>query len=127
MRVLPIDVSAFSQVLCVGVRPKMFRETADSEPRQRTGSDGVTPQWTAEILFRGDEDQKSDLEEVTLTQTSKPEIDGPIEFTGLVGVSWTMGDRHGIAFRADSISKAGESAPARPARQAQTEQKGSES
>lgn len=109
MRVLPIDVSAFTGgVVCVGVRPKLFRETADSEPRQRTDTQQV-PQWSCEILFRGAEDQKSDLEEVTITSTSRPEVDGPVEFDSLVGVSWSMGDRSGIAFRADNIRNAGAS------------------
>lgn len=109
MREIPIDTSVFTQVLVAGIRPKLRRAEGETEFHQRGDPRTGEPQWVAEVLFRRSEDERSEFEEVTVTASDRPTVEGPAQLSGLVGIPYSFNGNSGVSFRADSISNAGTS------------------
>lgn len=116
----------------ISVSPRVNRETGEI----RTDRDNV-PQFELEVLHRpAEETAPAEVVRIRLSASEAPEFEPMTRITprNLTAIFWQFNDRAGVSLscseavpaRAESISKAGESTSARPGRQAQTEQKGSE-
>lgn len=116
MREIPIDTSVFTQVFVAGVRPKLRRAEGETEFHQRGDPRTGEPQWVAEVLFRRSEDERSEFEEVTVTASDRPAVEGPAQLSGLVGIPYSFNGNSGVSFRADAIQPARTNTP-RPSQQ----------
>lgn len=105
MRTIPVDQSALGDLMVVGVRPKMVRPDGQGEAHQKGNADGV-PQWTVETLMRGRDEEASELLNVTVAASEKPEIEGSARFEGLVAIPWEFSGRSGVALTAAAVMSA---------------------
>lgn len=105
MRTIPVDQSALGDLMVVGVRPKMVRPDGQTEAHQKGNADGI-PQWTVETLRRGQDEEASELLNVTVTASEKPDVDGPARFEGLVAIPWEFSGRSGVALTAAAVVSA---------------------
>lgn len=106
MRQIPVDQAALGGLVAVGVRPKMVRpDGGQGEPHQKGNADGL-PVWSVEVLKRGDAEEASELLNVSVASSTRPEAEGPVTFSGLAGIPWNFNGKSGVAFVADSVAPA---------------------
>ncbi|WP_254885782.1 hypothetical protein [Streptomyces sp. NA02950] len=113
MQTFPVDVARLGTLMCVvppepRVDPTTGQVRTDREGR-RLNVVGVS--------VRQSEGRRADVIEVAVPGEAPAVAEGMrISIDGLVAVSWSMGDRHGISFRATAITPAngGKSTPGGP-------------
>ncbi|ETA04226.1 hypothetical protein E0F15_08865 [Frankia sp. B2] len=100
MRVIPVDVTAFSVVTAMGpAAPVIDRESGS----QRGNADGL-PLWTVPVAVAM-ADGTAEVITVRIAGEAPTVQPGtPVRLTGLVGRSWQMQGRHGISYSAASIT-----------------------
>lgn len=103
MRQIPVDQAALGGLVAVGVRPKMIRpDGGQGEPHQKGNADGL-PVWSVEVLRRGDAEEASELLNVSVASSTKPDVEGPASFANLRAMPWSFNSKSGVAFVADSV------------------------
>lgn len=103
MQSIPVDSARLGTMTCI-VAPEARlanRETGEV----KTNRDGV-PVFTVGVAVR-QEGRRASIIEISVTGEPAGVAEGVrVNVTGLVAFSWAMGDRHGLSFRADSITPA---------------------
>ncbi|WP_018640608.1 hypothetical protein [Parafrankia elaeagni] len=105
MRVIPIDMAAFTVVLAMGPAAPVMEPDARGKQIQKANADG-------ELMFQvpvvvGLVDGPASVITVKVAGAAPVvQVGAPVVITGLVGRAWEMGGRHGIAFSATSIRPA---------------------
>ena len=102
MRNIPVDQAALGDLMVVGVRPKMVRPDGQAEAHQKGNADGI-PQWTVETLRRGQDEEASELLNITVAASEKPGVEGPARFEGLTAIPWEFSGRSGVALTASAV------------------------
>ncbi|MDH6137460.1 hypothetical protein P3T37_006892 [Kitasatospora sp. MAA4] len=109
MQSIPVDGARLGAMTCI-VAPEVRianRETGEV----KTNRDGV-PVFTVGVAVR-QEGRRASIIEISVTGEPAGVTEGVrVDVTGLMAFSWAMGDRHGLSFRADSITPAAPPAPA---------------
>ncbi|WP_395294739.1 hypothetical protein ACF9IK_15175 [Kitasatospora hibisci] len=110
MQSIPVDGTRLGTMTCI-VAPEARvanRETGEV----RKDRDGQTV-YTVGVAVRQD-GRRASIIEISVSGEPAGVVEGvQVHVTGLTAFSWAMGDRHGLSFRADSITPA--PAPAAPA------------
>jgi hypothetical protein len=97
MQRIPVDLSG-CLVLCTEVPVPKVRDG-----RQRTDAQSGVPLFTVGVCVI--QARASDVVAVTVAGEPAGLVPGrPVAVVGLVAMPWEQGDRHGVAFRADSIA-----------------------
>ncbi|GAA2131030.1 hypothetical protein GCM10009760_04270 [Kitasatospora kazusensis] len=111
MQSIPVDGTRLGTMTCI-VAPEVRianRETGEVKKDR----DGQTV-YTVGVAVR-QEQRRASLIEISVSGEPVGVTEGVrVAVTGLTAFSWAMGDRHGLSFRADSITPA-PAAPAAPA------------
>ncbi|GAA1982217.1 hypothetical protein [Kitasatospora viridis] len=112
MQSIPVDTARLGTMTCI-VAPEVRlanRETGEV----RTTREGV-PVYTVGVAVR-QEGRRASIIEVSVNGEPAGITEGTrVTLTGLVAFSWAMGDRHGLSFRAESITPAPTAPAATPA------------
>jgi hypothetical protein len=96
MQRIPVDVGRCQVLVSEVPRPRM------RDGRQRTDRSG-TPEWVVGLCVM--QQSRSDVIPVTVVgEPSGLGIGRPVVVVGLIAIPWENEGRHGIAYRADSIS-----------------------
>lgn len=111
MQSIPVDGTRLGTMTCI-VAPEARvanRETGEI----KTNRDG-TPVFTVGVAVR-QEGRRASIIEISVTGEPVGITEGVrVEVAGLTAFSWAMGDRHGLSFRADTITRALPGVPAAP-------------
>ncbi|TQF05414.1 hypothetical protein E6W39_28240 [Kitasatospora acidiphila] len=103
MQSIPVDITRLGTMTCI-VAPEVRlanRETGEV----KTNREGV-PVYTVGVAVR-QEGRRASIIEISVNGEPVGVAEGVrVTVTGLVAFSWAMGDRHGMSFRADSITPA---------------------
>lgn len=102
MQSIPVDVGRLGSLLCVvEPAPKLVSvETGEV----KTDRDGRTV-WTVGLAVREGSGRRASIVEVSVPGEPVGVVVGmPVQVTDLVAVSWQMGDRHGVSFRASAVT-----------------------
>ncbi|MGC0311957.1 hypothetical protein [Kitasatospora acidiphila] len=112
MQSIPVDITRLGTMTCI-VAPEVRlanRETGEV----KTNREGV-PVYTVGVAVR-QEGRRASIIEISVTGEPVGVAEGVrVNVSGLVAFSWAMGDRHGMSFRADSITPAPPATPPVPA------------
>jgi hypothetical protein len=108
---LPIDTHGLR---FLAVAPsEMVREHEEGKPREarkpRTNDQGEVLHSVQLVVMGGGE---ADVIRVTVAGEPKVQEGQAVEVAGLTALPWAMGERHGVAFRADRVAP--QSTPAKP-------------
>ncbi|MEU1804342.1 hypothetical protein [Streptomyces sp. NPDC019937] len=109
MQSIPVDTSRLGVLRCaVGPEPKI----ADFESKEvKKDRDGNTI-YTVAVTVR-QERRRVSVIEIAVSGEPKGVMEGSeVRVTGLEAFAWTMGDRHGVSFRAAAITPVPAPAPA---------------
>ncbi|GAA0931079.1 SCO3933 family regulatory protein [Streptomyces rhizosphaericus] len=101
MQSIPVDTSRLGVLRCaVGPEPKI----ADFESKEvKKDRDGNTI-YTVAVTVRQDGRRVSVIE-IAVPGEPKGVVEGSeVRVTGLEAFAWSMGDRHGVSFRASAIT-----------------------
>ncbi|MGK4582558.1 SCO3933 family regulatory protein [Kitasatospora sp. HPMI-4] len=109
MQSIPVDVARLGTMTCI-VAPEARlanRETGEIKKDR----DGQTV-FTVGVAVR-QEGRRASIIEISVSGEPVGVTEGVrVAVSGLVAVSWAMGDRHGLSFRADAITPTPAAAPA---------------
>lgn len=112
MQSIPVDITRLGTMTCI-VAPEVRlanRETGEV----KTNREGV-PVYTVGVAVR-QEGRRASIIEISVTGEPVGVAEGVrVTVSGLVAFSWAMGDRHGMSFRAESITPAPPATPPAPA------------
>ncbi|WP_018636051.1 hypothetical protein [Parafrankia elaeagni] len=102
MRVIPIDVAAFTVTLAMGPAAPVMEMDKKS---QRANTDGEAL-YQVPVAF-GMSDGTASVVNVRVAGAAPTvQVGAPVVITGLVGRVWEMGGRHGISYSAASVRPA---------------------
>ncbi|MCC9310717.1 hypothetical protein LN042_27215 [Kitasatospora sp. RB6PN24] len=111
MQSIPVDITRLGTMTCI-VAPEVRmanRETGEV----KTNREGV-PVYTVGVAVR-QEGRRASIIEISVNGEPAGVAEGVrVTVTGLMAFSWAMGDRHGMSFRADSITPAPPVTPPAP-------------
>ncbi|WP_063735805.1 hypothetical protein [Streptomyces sp. RTd22] len=106
MRNIPVDVARLGTLMCVvPPEPRVNPETG----QVRTDRDGRTT-YVVGVSVRQPDTRRADVISVVVSGAEPPAIaeGARVRVTDLVAISWEMGDRHGMSYRAAAITSADE-------------------
>ncbi|MEU6080109.1 hypothetical protein [Streptomyces sp. NPDC047108] len=109
MQSIPVDTSRLGALMCV-VKPEP--KIADFEKQEvKKDRDGNTI-YTVAVTVRQDGRRVSVIEIAVTGEPKGIEEGMTVKVTGLEAFAWSMGDRHGISFRAAAVTPVPSGAPA---------------
>lgn len=101
MQSIPVDVSRLGVLRCAVAPEKKLSNYETQEVKK--DRDGNTV-YTVAVMVRQDGRRVSVIE-VAVSGEPKGVVEGAeVRLTGLEALAWSMGDRHGISFRAAAIT-----------------------
>lgn len=108
MQSIPVDPSRLGTMTCIVAPEARLANRETGEVRKDREGNTV---FTVGVAVR-QEGRRASVIEISVSGEPVGVVEGVrVNVTGLVAVSWSMGDRHGMSFRADAITPA----PAAPA------------
>ncbi|MFE2534220.1 hypothetical protein [Streptomyces sp. NPDC059371] len=101
MQSIPVDTARLGVLRCaIAPEAKISNFETQEVKRDRDGN----PVWTVAVTVRQD-GRRISVIEIAVTGQPKGIDEGRIvKVTGLTAFMWSMGDRHGVSFRADAIT-----------------------
>ncbi|SFD21236.1 hypothetical protein [Streptomyces aidingensis] len=101
MQSIPVDTSRLGVLRCaVAPEVKISNYETGEVKKDREGN----PVWTVGVLVRQD-GRRASVIEVAVTGEPKGIEEGTaLAITGLEAFAWSMGERHGVSFRAAAIT-----------------------
>jgi hypothetical protein len=101
MQSIPVDTARLGVLRCaIAPEAKITNTETQEVKRDRDGN----PVWTVAATVRQDGRRISVIEIVVSGQPRGIEEGQIVKVTGLTAFAWSMGDRHGLSFRADAIT-----------------------
>ncbi len=94
---LRVDVSEVTFLLVRDASP-----VVDFNTKQAKADEDGVPLWEVQVVAL----MPGEAEILKVRVPGRPEgltVNGPVRLEGLTAQPWTMGDRHGVAFRAASV------------------------
>ncbi|WP_329019165.1 SCO3933 family regulatory protein [Streptomyces sp. NBC_00690] len=101
MQSIPVDTARLGVLRCA-IAPEVKYSNAETKEvkKDRDGN----PVYTVAVTVRQD-GRRISVVEIAVTGEPKGVTEGSeVRVTGLTAFAWSMGDRHGISFRADAIT-----------------------
>ncbi|WP_217549058.1 hypothetical protein [Streptomyces sp. GbtcB6] len=103
MQSIPVDTARLGVLRCaIAPEAKITNTETQEVKRDRDGN----PVWTVAVTVRQDGRRISVIEIAVSGQPRGIEEGQILKVTGLTAFMWSMGDRHGVSFRADTITPA---------------------
>ncbi|MET8644720.1 hypothetical protein ABZX69_44140 [Streptomyces sp. NPDC004074] len=103
MQSIPVDTARLGVLRCAIAPEAKFTNPETKEvKRDRDGN----PVWTVAVTVRQDGRRISVIEIAVTGQPQGIEEGQIVKVTGLTAFMWSMGDRHGVSFRADAVTPA---------------------
>ncbi|MEU1160776.1 hypothetical protein ABZ372_08255 [Streptomyces sp. NPDC005921] len=101
MQSIPVDTGRLGVLRCaIAPEAKITNTETQEVKRDRDGN----PVWTVAVTVRQD-GRRISVIEIAVSGPPKGIEEGQIvKVTGLTAFMWSMGDRHGVSFRADAIT-----------------------
>ncbi|MFF3447442.1 hypothetical protein ACFYXJ_09955 [Streptomyces sp. NPDC002667] len=101
MQSVPVDTARLGVLRCaIAPEAKISNFETQEVKRDRDGN----PVWTVAVTVRQN-GRRISVIEIAVTGQPKGIDEGQIvKVTGLTAFMWSMGDRHGVSFRADAIT-----------------------
>lgn len=101
MQSIPVDVARLGVLRCaIAPEAKITNSETQEVKRDRDGN----PVYTVAVTVRQD-GRRISVIEIAVSGAPKGIEEGQIvKVTGLTAFAWSMGDRHGISFRADTVT-----------------------
>ncbi|MET9785552.1 SCO3933 family regulatory protein [Streptomyces canus] len=101
MQSIPVDAARLGVLRCaIAPEAKITNSETQEVKRDREGN----PVYTVAVTVRQD-GRRISVIEIAVSGAPKGIEEGQIvKVTGLTAFAWSMGDRHGISFRADAIT-----------------------
>ncbi|MEU1194715.1 hypothetical protein ABZ446_00630 [Streptomyces sp. NPDC005813] len=101
MQSIPVDTARLGVLRCaIAPEAKITNVDTQEVKRDRDGN----PVWTVAVTVRQDGRRISVIEIAVAGQPKGIEEGQIVKVTGLTAFAWSMGDRHGVSFRAESIT-----------------------
>ncbi|GGN32973.1 SCO3933 family regulatory protein [Streptomyces fuscichromogenes] len=101
MQSIPVDTTRLGVLRCaIAPEAKITNTETQEVKRDRDGN----PVWTVAVTVRQDGRRISVIEIAVSGQPRGIEEGQILKVTGLTAFMWSMGDRHGVSFRADAIT-----------------------
>jgi hypothetical protein len=101
MQSIPVDTARLGVLRCaIAPEAKISNPETQEVKRDRDGN----PVWTVAVTVRQDGRRISVIEIAISGQPKGIEEGQTVKVTGLTAFLWSMGDRHGVSFRADAIT-----------------------
>jgi hypothetical protein len=101
MQSIPVDTARLGVLRCaIAPEAKLTNPETQEVKRDRDGN----PVWTVAVTVRQDRRRISVIEIAVSGQPKGIEEGQIVRVTGLTAFMWSMGDRHGVSFRADAIT-----------------------
>ena len=98
---IPVDTARLGVLRCaIAPEAKLSNPETQEVKRDRDGN----PVWTVAVTVRQDGRRISVIEIAVSGQPKGIEEGQTVKVTGLTAFMWSMGDRHGVSFRADAIT-----------------------
>ncbi|WP_141206715.1 SCO3933 family regulatory protein [Streptomyces griseorubiginosus] len=103
MQSIPVDTARLGVLRCVnGPEVKFSNSETQEVKKDRDGN----PVYTVAVTVRPDGRRISVIEIAVSGEPKGLEPGQVVKVTGLTAFVWTMGDRNGVSFRADTITPA---------------------
>ncbi|MBQ1094490.1 hypothetical protein, partial [Streptomyces sp. B93] len=103
MQSIPVDTARLGVLRCANVPEVKFSNSETQEVRKdRDGN----PVYTVAVTVRPDGRRISVIEIAVSGEPKGLEAGQVVKVTGLTAFVWSMGDRSGVSFRADTITPA---------------------
>ncbi|WP_328978021.1 hypothetical protein [Streptomyces canus] len=103
MQSIPVDTARLGVLRCANVPELKFSNSETQEVKKdRDGN----PVYTVAVTVRPDGRRISVIEIAISGEPKGIEPGQVVKVTGLTAFLWTMGDRNGVSFRADTITPA---------------------
>lgn len=101
MQSIPVDTTRLGVLRCaVGPEPKITDFDSGEVKKDREGN----TVYTVAVMVRQDRRRVSVIE-IAVPGEPKGVVEGvEVKVTGLEAFAWSMGDRHGISFRASALT-----------------------
>lgn len=101
MQSIPVDTARLGVLRCAIAPEVKFSNVETKEVKKdRDGN----PVYTVAVTVRQD-GRRISVIEIAVSGEPKGVVEGAeVRVTGLVAFAWSMGDRHGVSFRADAIT-----------------------
>ena len=101
MQSIPVDTARLGVLRCaIAPEAKITNSETQEVKRDRDGN----PVWTVAVTVRQDGRRISVIEIAVSGQPKGIEEGQIVRVTGLTAFNWSMGDRHGVSFRADAVT-----------------------
>jgi hypothetical protein len=101
MQSIPVDTTRLGVLRCAIAPEVKFSNTETQEVKKdRDGN----PVYTVAVTVRQDRRRISVIEIAVSGEPTGIEEGQIVKVTGLTAFAWSMGDRHGVSFRADAIT-----------------------
>ncbi|CBG72387.1 putative regulatory protein [Streptomyces scabiei 87.22] len=101
MQSIPVDTARLGVLRCAIAPEVKFSNTETQEVKKdRDGN----PVYTVAVTVRQDRRRISVIEIAVSGEPTGIEEGQIVKVTGLTAFAWSMGDRHGVSFRADAIT-----------------------
>ncbi|WP_406255765.1 hypothetical protein [Streptomyces chartreusis] len=101
MQSIPVDTARLGVLRCaIAPEAKITNFETQEVKRDRDGN----PVWTVAVTVRQDGRRISVIEIAVSGQPKGIEEGQIVRVTGLTAFMWSMGERHGVSFRADAIT-----------------------
>ncbi len=101
MQSIPVDMARLGVLRCAGVPEVKFSNSETQEVKKdRDGN----PVYSVAVTVRPDGRRISVIEIAVSGEPKGLEAGQVVKVTGLTAFMWSMGDRHGVSFRADAIT-----------------------
>ncbi|MER7926981.1 hypothetical protein ABTY96_28135 [Streptomyces sp. NPDC096057] len=101
MQSIPVDMARLGVLRCAGVPEVKFSNSETQEVKKdRDGN----PVYSVAVTVRPDGRRISVIEIAVSGEPKGLEAGQIVKVTGLTAFMWSMGDRHGVSFRADAIT-----------------------
>ncbi|MEV4866318.1 hypothetical protein [Streptomyces ossamyceticus] len=112
MQSIPVDTARLGVLRCAIAPEVKYSNTETQEvKRDRDGN----PVYTVAVTVRQDRRRISVIEIAVSGEPTGIEEGQIVKVTGLTAFAWSMGDRHGVSFRADAITPIPTTPPTPPA------------
>jgi hypothetical protein len=122
MQSIPVDTTRLGALRCAIAPEVKYSNTETQEvKRDRDGK----PVYTVAVTVRQDGRRISVIEIAVSGEPTGIEEGQIVKVTGLTAFAWSMGDRHGVSFRADAITPI-PTTPATPPTTTAAQRKGGE-
>ncbi|MGW2424455.1 SCO3933 family regulatory protein [Streptomyces sp. NPDC001709] len=101
MQSIPVDTARLGVLRCaIAPEAKLSNPETQEVKRNRDGN----PVWTVAVTVRQDGRRISVIEIAVSGQPKGIEEGQIVKVTGLTAFAWSMGERHGVSFRAAAIT-----------------------